>query len=94
MNWRTLAACTQVSDTSIFFPVQGEMPRDELIRRTTAAKTVCGQCPVRLACREAGADEPYGIWGGLTESERNRYAKRRNLKRPREIVYTQRWVSV
>lgn len=94
MNWRALASCKHSPDRSIFFPVQGELPNDETKARISAAKEVCSGCPVRLQCREAGVDEPFGIWGGLTEQERNRWGRRRRLKRPREVVYTQRWLSV
>ena len=40
--------------------------------RTEAAKTVCAGCPVRLKCADCAirAREPYGVWGGLTEEER------------------------
>ena len=37
-----------------------------------AALALCEGCPVRAACAEAGASEPYGIWGGMTERERAR----------------------
>ena len=36
------------------------------------AKAVCQVCPVRVECTEYAMTirEPYGIWGGLTETER------------------------
>lgn len=36
------------------------------------AKAVCQVCPVQRQCRDYAItiNEPYGIWGGLTESER------------------------
>ncbi len=36
------------------------------------AKAVCQVCPVQGECREYALSikEPYGIWGGLTETER------------------------
>jgi len=38
----------------------------------TVAKAVCAQCPVLAACRAhaLAVQEPYGIWGGLSEEER------------------------
>lgn len=37
------------------------------------AKTICARCPVRLPCLEhALRYKEIGIWGGLTESERDR----------------------
>jgi WhiB family redox-sensing transcriptional regulator len=36
------------------------------------AKAVCQVCPVKSECRDYALTikEPYGIWGGLTETER------------------------
>lgn len=36
------------------------------------AKAVCHRCPVLAKCQEQAVvnGEPYGIWGGLTETER------------------------
>jgi hypothetical protein len=34
------------------------------------ALRLCACCPVLAACRELGAHEPFGIWGGLTPAER------------------------
>lgn len=37
-----------------------------------AAKQVCGTCPVQRECLQHGiVFEPYGVWGGLTELERD-----------------------
>lgn len=38
------------------------------------AKAVCQVCPVVGECRAYALQirEPYGIWGGLTETERRR----------------------
>ncbi len=39
------------------------------------AKAVCQVCPVVGECRAYALQirEPYGIWGGLTETERRRF---------------------
>lgn len=34
------------------------------------AKAICAGCPVRAECLHAGLGEEFGIWGGLTPSER------------------------
>ena len=34
------------------------------------AATVCTGCPVLARCTEEGADEPFGVWGGLAPHER------------------------
>ena len=41
-------------------------------RREEAAKALCARCPVIEQCREhaLAVQEPYGVWGGLSESER------------------------
>jgi WhiB family redox-sensing transcriptional regulator len=33
---------------------------------------VCGACPVKVQCAQhaLAVREPYGVWGGLTEDER------------------------
>ncbi len=38
------------------------------------AKAVCSDCPVRGACLDFALenDEQYGVWGGMTPSERTR----------------------
>jgi WhiB family redox-sensing transcriptional regulator len=40
--------------------------------REAAAKRICADCPVRRECLEYAlrVREPFGIWGGLNESER------------------------
>jgi WhiB family redox-sensing transcriptional regulator len=55
----------------MFFHPDGERgPRRNA--REKAAKAVCATCPVLAACRAhaLAAQEPYGIWGGLSEEER------------------------
>lgn len=39
-------------------------------------KLICEHCPIQQECAERGADEEYGMWGGLTPKERR-------LNRPR-----------
>lgn len=72
--WQKLGACRQV-DPSLFFGPEGE-GRAQRRFRESAAKAVCAYCPVRVACRSfaSATGEPYGIWGGTTESERLRRA--------------------
>ena len=40
--------------------------------REAAAKAVCAGCPVRRECLDHAltSGEPYGVWGGLSEGER------------------------
>lgn len=63
--WTERAECREVHPDA-FFPAT-EAPSS----KTLLAKKTCGGCPVRAECRDAGMDEKYGIWGGLTEQERD-----------------------
>jgi WhiB family transcriptional regulator, redox-sensing transcriptional regulator len=38
------------------------------------AKKICQQCPVMQECREWALEhkESYGVWGGLSEGERDK----------------------
>lgn len=69
-DWQLLAACRGV-DTSVFYSPDAERGARRLARERVA-KAVCGTCPVILSCREQAlrADEPFGVWGGLTPEER------------------------
>ena len=50
------------------------VPADGAARsaREASAKEVCMRCPVRAECatHALAVREPYGVWGGLTEDER------------------------
>jgi len=70
-EWQQHGAC-RGHDTELFFHPEGERgPRRA--GREAAAKAICATCPVLLACREHALSvrEPYGIWGGLSEHERD-----------------------
>ncbi|HEY2193636.1 MAG TPA: WhiB family transcriptional regulator [Actinomycetospora sp.] len=67
-TWREQAACRDL-DPELFFPASDEdTPKGRGDR--DAAKAVCAGCPVRAQCLAFGLDEPVGVWGGLSESER------------------------
>jgi WhiB family redox-sensing transcriptional regulator len=61
-DWITDAACR--GESELFFAPAGERP-GRRITRETMALAICATCPVRHACADAGADEEYGIWGGI-----------------------------
>jgi hypothetical protein len=48
---------------------------------TRIAKAVCWRCPVLDACREHAlvTAEPYGVWGGLSETDRRRIREQRGI---------------
>ncbi|MFG2884589.1 WhiB family transcriptional regulator [Streptomyces sp. NPDC048297] len=70
--WQADAACRGM-DSSLFFSPTGERGRARR-RREDAARAVCQKCPVASACAlfAEASRQPYGVWGGYTETERNR----------------------
>jgi WhiB family redox-sensing transcriptional regulator len=68
--WQLRALCRGV-DSSAFFPPDGERGHARA-RREARAKDMCGRCPVVQQCRAHALNvgEPYGVWGGLSESDR------------------------
>lgn len=82
-EWQTAAACRGMSSASFFHPWGARgTARVDLERR---AKQICAECPVIDACRRHALEvqEPYGVWGGLSEDERlvllNRQRRRRTV---------------
>jgi WhiB family redox-sensing transcriptional regulator len=69
--WMAEAACK--GKTAVMYPaIKGDVG---LIRqREAAAIAVCTECPVKVECARWALDheEMYGVWGGLTERERQR----------------------
>ncbi|MCL1601928.1 MAG: WhiB family transcriptional regulator [Actinomycetia bacterium] len=72
-SWQPVALCSG-NHSHLFFPPSAQERKDERQRRETRAKAVCQVCPVVSDCRTYALQirEPYGIWGGLTETERRR----------------------
>ena len=69
-EWQYQGACRELP-TEMFFHPDGERgPRRA--NRDAAAKAICATCPVIEACRQhaLSVQEPYGIWGGLSEDDR------------------------
>jgi WhiB family redox-sensing transcriptional regulator len=73
-SWRRLAACRS-ANPELFFPAAASGRSRE---QTGRAKAVCAICGVRRQCLQyaLAADEEYGVWGGMTEEERRRAARR------------------
>jgi WhiB family transcriptional regulator, redox-sensing transcriptional regulator len=66
-DWRRGAACLS-ADPELFFPISYT---GASLQQVAAAKAICAGCPVRRECLAfAQRGEPHGIWGGLTEQER------------------------
>jgi WhiB family redox-sensing transcriptional regulator len=78
-GWRQRAACRDI-DTDFFFP-NGET--GEALAQAEAAKAVCAGCQVRPECLDFAmvTNQPYGIFGGLTEADRKTLRRRRSRER-------------
>ncbi|MEV0779301.1 WhiB family transcriptional regulator [Streptomyces sp. NPDC050428] len=69
LAWQENALCAQTGP-EFFFPAPGSSTRE--------AKQLCGACEGRLECLEYALDndERFGVWGGLSEKERERLRRR------------------
>lgn len=69
-DWQRHGAC-RGRGTAQFFHPDGERGSSRA-RREEAAKRMCRACPVRPECAAHALTvrEPYGVWGGFTETER------------------------
>ena len=83
LGWADQAACHDHPDPDLWTgPLRRGAAADQ---RTTTAKQICDSCPVREECLDAamsvGRDRDFGIWGGLTEKERETLRRRRLRRR-------------
>lgn len=69
-EWQFDGACREADPETFFSPEAERGPRRRA--RERAAKSLCARCPVVRQCLEHAlrVREPYGVWGGLTTSER------------------------
>ncbi|MGH3797752.1 MAG: WhiB family transcriptional regulator [Pseudonocardiaceae bacterium] len=69
-DWQLRGACRGL-DSAYFFHPDNERGAQRAAR-VSRAKSICRRCPVLAQCRghALAVQEPYGIWGGLTENER------------------------
>lgn len=69
-EWQERGACRNADDTLFFHP-EGESGAAKQ-QRISAAKEVCAGCSVLAQCRDyaLAVGEPFGIWGGMSEDER------------------------
>ncbi|MEU6584413.1 WhiB family transcriptional regulator [Nocardia sp. NPDC046763] len=70
MPWQDLGACNGM-DSGVFFHPEGERGRARTAR-IRRAKQVCRTCRVLDNCRTYAliTEQPFGIWGGMSERER------------------------
>lgn len=70
-EWQQYGLC-RVEDSGVFFPPTHFEHKPEREAREAKAKAICMRCPVRIECLEWALEtrEPFGVWGGYSESER------------------------
>lgn len=73
-QWRDYATCETLTWTekAYFF---GDDPAMGTHKQHEIARTHCYQCPAQIECLRWCVEEDmyWGVWGGLTESQRKRY---------------------
>ena len=69
-QWQSSGACRDLPSEMFFHPDGERGPSRR--NREKKALAICATCPVILQCRKQALQiqEPYGIWGGLTEDDR------------------------
>ena len=77
--WQSRANCMGV-DPELFFPERGSSTRE--------AKEVCRGCVVLEDCLEYALanSEKFGIWGGMSERERRRVRRMRQLQQQGSVA--------
>jgi WhiB family redox-sensing transcriptional regulator len=70
--WMAEGKCRDI-DPGIFFPSDGV--------GVEIARRLCAECPVKAPCLEYALANriDHGVWGGESERERRRIARRRRL---------------
>jgi WhiB family redox-sensing transcriptional regulator len=73
-NWQKQGAC-HGQPTTLWFPKRGTSRK-----KIQEAKTFCNNCPIQTKCLEYALHhhDLHGIWGGLTEQERQRIRTKQN----------------
>lgn len=69
MTWKRDGLCVG-QPIEIWFPPTSSTP-EEREHLNHQAITICAGCPVQDPCKQAGADEAAGTWGGVPEEQRN-----------------------
>ncbi|EKA62520.1 WhiB family transcriptional regulator [Janibacter hoylei] len=80
-EWQFEGACRETGSESFYHP-DGERGAARRLR-DAAAKEICSSCPVIAACRAhaLAIREPFGVWGGMTEDERQVVLAGRDISR-------------
>ena len=79
-DWQMRGACRGM-DSGFFFHPEGERGPARA-NREARAKQVCRNCPVLEQCRRhaLAVHEPYGVWGGLSEADREEIIRGRTRR--------------
>jgi WhiB family redox-sensing transcriptional regulator len=79
-DWQMSAAC-RGEDPGTFFHPDGERGPARTARERSA-KAICARCPIisQCAAHALSVREPYGIWGGMSEEERDAVYRRRIVR--------------
>jgi WhiB family redox-sensing transcriptional regulator len=72
LSWQDYANC-RGADADLFFPERGASTRK--------AKAICNACEVKGECLDYAIvnGEKFGIWGGMSERERRRVRRQRQV---------------
>ncbi|HEX5630097.1 MAG TPA: WhiB family transcriptional regulator [Acidimicrobiia bacterium] len=78
LSWQDGANC-RGGNADLFFPERGASTR--------SAKAICRECSVRAECLEfaISTGEKFGIWGGMSERERRRVRRERQVAAVRKV---------
>jgi WhiB family redox-sensing transcriptional regulator len=75
-DWRGRAACRGMATGAFFVPSSDP----GAWKAELEPKAVCSSCPAQEDCLGAGALENFGIWGGLTTTERRQARRAARLR--------------
>lgn len=80
-DWMLDGECTR-HDPALFQPI-GESP--VFAGQIAEAKAICARCPVEALCGEYALEtrQSSGVWGGMTERDREQELRRRSRQRSR-----------
>lgn len=82
-EWMAQGKCRDVPPAT-FFPSDGV--------GVEVARRICATCPMQAPCLEYALRHriDHGVWGGASERERRRIARRRRLERASAVVSDRR----
>lgn len=78
-DWRHHGACATHDEPDIWFAGRNG---SEARAQTNEAQDICYGCPVLQQCGQWALDarEVWGVWGGMTETQRRSVLRRRGIR--------------